>query len=82
MPCDLLLHLIFLCNNPSPCFPFPACPRFYSFLYILYIEAAFSPLSNLLPPSYPHLLEWVGELHLQGTLSDFTPEEIYTFTLL
>jgi hypothetical protein len=29
---------------------------------------------------YPCFIDWISDLHLQGKLSDFTPEEIYSFS--
>jgi hypothetical protein len=39
----------------------------------------FPPLSYLF---YPGFIDWISDLHLQGTLSNFTPEEIYSFSNL
>jgi hypothetical protein len=71
---------------PLPFFPVSACPRFYSFLYTLYTEVLdFPPPNTINLPSfsylfYPCFIDWISDLHLQGTLSDFTPEEIYLFS--
>jgi hypothetical protein len=69
-----------------PFFPVSSCPRFYSFLYTHYSEVLdFPPPSIIsLPPfsyfCFPYFIDWIAYLHLQGTLSDFTPEEIYSFS--
>jgi hypothetical protein len=87
MPGDLASHLLTLYTS-LPFFLVSACPRFYSFIYTLYSEALDFPppnMINLLPFSYLFytcFIDWISNLHLQGTLSDFTPEEIYSFSNL
>jgi hypothetical protein len=83
MPRDLASHLLTLYNSPILLFPVSACSCFYS----SYIPStlrfcsshtiSFPPFSYLL---YPCFIDWIANLHLQGTLSDFTPEEIYPFS--
>jgi hypothetical protein len=86
MPKDLTYRLLTLYISPLPFFPVSACPRFYFFLYTLYSETLDFPPPNMisLPPFsyllYPYFINWISDLHLQGTLSDFTPEEIYSFS--
>jgi hypothetical protein len=86
MPRDLTSLLLTLYISPLPFFHVSACPRFYSSLYTLYPETLdFSPPDTIsLPPFsyllYPYFINWISDLHLQGTLSDFTPEEIYSFS--
>jgi hypothetical protein len=86
MPKDLASHLLTLYTSPLQFFPISACPCIYSFLYILYSEIlSFPPPSTIsLPPFsyllFPYFIDWISDLHLQGTLSDFTPEEIYSFS--
>jgi hypothetical protein len=86
MPRDLASHLLTLYTFPLPFFPVSACPCFYSFLYTLYSEILLFPLPDTITfPPFSYLLyscfiDWLADLHLQGTLSDFTPEEIYSFS--
>jgi hypothetical protein len=83
---DLASRLLILYTSPLPFFPVSAWPCFYSFISTLYFEVLdFSPPNtiNLLPFSYlfyPCFIDWISDLHLQGILSDFTPEEIYSFS--
>jgi hypothetical protein len=86
MPGDLASRLLTLYTSPLPFFPVSACPCFYSFLYTLYSEILLFPPPDTisLPPFsyllYPCFIEWIANLHLQGTLSDFTPEKTYSFS--
>jgi hypothetical protein len=86
MPKDLASHLLTLYTSPLPFFPVSDCPCFYSFLYTLHSEVlTFPPPCPInLPPFsyllYPCFLNWIDDLHLQGTFSNFTPEEIYSFS--
>jgi hypothetical protein len=87
MPRDLASHLLTLYTSPLPFFPVNACPHFYSLQYTLYSEIFLfpPPNTNSLPPFLiPSLsllhIDWIADLHLQGTLSDFTPEKIYLFS--
>jgi hypothetical protein len=83
---DLISLLLILYISPLPFFPVSACPCFYSFLYTLYSETLDFPPPNMisLPPFsyllYSYFINWISDLHLQGTLSEFTPEEIYSFS--
>jgi hypothetical protein len=85
---DLASHLLILYTSPLPFFPVKACPCFYSFIYTFYSEVLDFPPPNTinLPPFsylfYSCFTDWISDLHLQGTLSDFTPEEIYSFSNL
>jgi hypothetical protein len=85
MPRDLASHLFTLYTSLT-FFAVSACPHFYSFLYTLYSEILLFPPPNTisLPPFsdllYPYFIDWIANLHLQGTLSNFTPEEIYSFS--
>jgi hypothetical protein len=85
---DLTFCLFTLYISPLPFFPASSCPCFNSFLYTLYSETLdFSPpnMISLLPFSYllyPYFINWITDLHLQGTLSDFIPvnHSTYAFT--
>jgi hypothetical protein len=83
---DLVSHLLTLYTFSLPFFPVSACPCFYSFLYTLYSEILlFPPPDTISLPSfsyflYPCFIDWIADFHLQDTLSDFTLEEIYSFS--
>jgi hypothetical protein len=86
MPRGLASHLLTLDISSLPFFPVSACPCFYSFLYTLYLDILLFPPPNTITLAlfsyllYPCFIDWIADLHLQGTLSNFTPEDIYSFS--